>query len=69
MPKKVNPPVEPTKGKGKLPTMQQKGGSAVLAKYGPDHFKKLAEKRWKKHPEQRSATVQAKAKARAAKRK
>lgn len=70
MPTKVNPPVEPTKPRGKkVQTIQQKGAAALIAKYGPDHFRKLAAKRWKKHPEQRSAKVQAKAKARAAKRK
>jgi hypothetical protein len=29
------------------PTIQSKGGNAVVAKYGKDHMKKLVEKRWK----------------------
>ena len=29
-------------------TIGKKGGKATLKKYGKQHFKKLAEKRWKK---------------------
>lgn len=29
------------------PTIQSKGGKAVVKKYGKDHMKKLVEKRWK----------------------
>ena len=31
----------------KTPSIQSKGGKAVVKKYGKDHMKKLVEKRWK----------------------
>lgn len=40
-----------TKAKTKKaePSIQSKGGTAVVKKYGKDHMKKLVEKRWKNH--------------------
>lgn len=32
----------------------RKGAKAMLLKYGPEYMRKLAKKRWEKHPEQRS---------------
>lgn len=33
--------------KKEVPTIQSKGGKAVVKKYGKDHMRKLVEKRWK----------------------
>lgn len=36
-----------TATKKTAPTIQSKGGKAVVKKYGKDHMRKLVEKRWK----------------------
>lgn len=41
--KKVSKSAKPT------PTIQSKGGKAVVKKYGKGHMKALVEKRWKNH--------------------
>lgn len=35
-----------TKPKKEAPTIQSKGGKAVVKKYGKDHMRKLVQKRW-----------------------
>jgi len=36
-----------TTTKKPTPSIQSKGGQAVVKKYGKDHMRKLVEKRWK----------------------
>ena len=42
-----NTKVKTTPKKKAEPSIQSKGGKAVVKKYGKDHMKKLVEKRWK----------------------
>lgn len=37
-----------TKKKPKVETIQSMGGNAVKKKFGPNHFRDLAKKRWAK---------------------
>ena len=42
-----NTKVKTTPKKKAEPSIQSKGGKAVVKKYGKDHMRKLVEKRWK----------------------